>query len=448
MSTKSPLTGHWLILKKDTLSLRAAFHSSIVRNIASLYAIRFADYIVPLIMVPYLVRVLGPAGYGVVAFGQGLINYLMLFVEYGFDLSATRKISAERNNLSAINHIALHVWAAKGGLSLTGFTALLAMIYLIPKLSEVSMLLVILYGLVLGNVLFPTWLFQGMEQMTAISLINLAMKLFVLIGVFALVRRPEDYLLYASLVSTGTVAAGLIGAAAGVRLFRLRLVRISLIGIVDVLKEGWILFLSKASVSLYTAGNAFILGMLTDNTAVGYYSAAEKLTKSVLGLLGPISQAAYPRFSKLASESKELMLLWGKRMLLLMGGAGCALGALIAGSAPFIVTTLLGSQYTSSIPVVRILAPTILLIALSNVLGIQIMLPLGEDRAFTLILFGAGALNVAGAIVLAPTWQALGMAIAVLISELCVTISMLAYLHVKGIPLLTKGRSVWHKGAF
>ncbi len=409
--------------------IQIGLRSTVARNAASLYLIQFANYILPLIMIPYLVRVLGPAGYGAVAFGQGLINYLMLFVEYGFDWSATRKISVYRNDLQVVNSIALCVWAAKGLLALMGFGVLLALAGTVPRLSEEFLLLLILYGLVLGNVLFPTWLFQGMEHMVAISIINLGMKLGVLIGVFTLIRRPEHYLLYAGLLSFGAVLSGMTGMIVAFRMFRLRLNRVAWSGVWETLKEGWILFLSKASVSLYTAGNAFILGMLTNNMVVGYYSAAEKIVKSILGLLSPIAQAAYPRFSKLAAESIDRTLAWGRRMLAIMGGIGFLLMVGVLSGAPFISALLLGPRFAPSIAVMRVLAPIIFLIALSNVLGIQLMLPLGRDRAFTLILFGAGLINVVLAAILAPLWEALGMAVAVLISELFVTVTMFVYLY-------------------
>ena len=423
----------------DSLHLRRwiqiGLQSTIARNVASLYLIQFANYIVPLIMVPYLARVLGPAGYGAVAFAQGFINYLTLFVEYGFEWSATRRISVHRENHKIINYTALHVWAAKGLLSLIGLGLLLLLIAVVPRLREVSMLLLALYGIVLGNVLFPTWLFQGMERMIAISVINLGMKIAVLVGVFNLVRQPKDTLVYAALMGGGFFAAGLAGVIVAVRMFNLKFALVTWSGIWETLKDGWVLFLSKASVSLYTTGNAFILGMLTNHTMVGYYSAAEKIVKAILGLLGPISQAAYPRFSKVAVESKGKALFWGRRMLLLMGGTSFGLSVGIFLSAPVIVTILLGSQYSPSIVVMRIIAFLPFLIALSNVLGIQLMIPFGMDRAFTIILFGAGILNVSLAILLAPVWQAAGMAFSVLLSEVFVTLTMFILLKYKGFDL-------------
>jgi len=424
--------------------LSALVRSPFARNAGSLYLIQFANYLLPLISVPYLVRVLEPAGYGAAAFAQGFINYLMLFVEYGFDWSATRKISVQRDDPKAVSATALQVWGAKGLLSLAGFGVLLVATAVVPKLAEVSWLLFAFYGLVIGNVLFPTWLFQGMESMVAISVINLGMRAAVLVGMFALVRRPEDVVIYAVLTGGGGVAAGAVGAAVAWRMFGLKPMRISWAGVWGALKEGWVLFLSKASVSLYTVGNAFILGLLTGPVAVGYYSAAERIVKGSLSLVSPLAQAVYPRFNKLAAESKELALFWGQRMLLVMGGIGLVLSLVILVGANIIVSVLLGLQYGPSIGVMQIMALVPLLVSISNVLGVQLMLSFGLDKAFTAILFGAGFLNVITAIFLAPGLGAVGMAVAVLISEAFVTVAMLAYLHRQGLgPVSSWGLQPW-----
>jgi len=276
-----------------------------------------------------------------------------------------------------------------------------------------------------------------MERMVAISLINLAMRMFIVLGIFLLVHKPGDYLLYAGLMSAGSMAAGVAGLAVAVAMFGLKPANLSWKGIWETLVEGWTVFLSKASVSLYAAGNAFILGMLTNHTVVGYYSAAEKIVRSVVGLIGPISQAAYPRFSKMAAESRALALQWAQRMLMLMGGFGLVLSIALFTGAPLTVSVVLGHLYEPSISVMRILAPLPLLIAVSNVLGIQIMLPFGKDKSFTKILFSAGIINIIFAILFGPTWQESGMAIAALLSELFVTATMLVYVYLHDINPLT-----------
>jgi len=423
--------------------VRIGLRSTVARNAASLYLIQFANYIVPLIMIPYLVRVLGPAGYGAVAFGQGLINYFMLFVEYGFDWSATRKISVHRNDPQVVNATALCVWAAKGLLALTGFGVLLALAGIIPRLSEEFLFLLILYGLVWGNVLFPTWLFQGMERMVAISLINLGMKLGVLIGIFTLIRKPEHYLLYAGLMSFGAILSGMTGMIVAFRMFRLRFDRITWSGVWETLKEGWVIFLSRASISLYTAGNAFILGMLTNNTVVGYYSAAEKIVKSILGLLDPIAQAAYPRFSKMAAESSEALTLLARRMMPIMASIGVILTTITFVTAPFLVDLLLGPSFVPSVSVVRILSFTIINISLATIWSTWLLIGAGREKVAAVILFAAGLVNLFSALILAPRFFEQGMAIAVLLSETFVNITSFTYICKTGTNPLNNIFRTW-----
>ncbi|NLI41727.1 MAG: flippase [Caldisericales bacterium] len=411
--------------------LKVGLHSTVAKNAASLYVIQFAQYILPLITVPYLVRVLEPSGYGLVAFGQSLIAYFTIFADYGFAFSATRKISLHRDNILVVSSTASQVWASKAVLGALGFLILFAVVSYVPKLQEISPLVIILYGVVIGNVLFPTWLFQGMEKMVFISVINLLMQFFILIGVFKLVHSPDDVMIYTGIISIGSVLSGLAGACMAILLFKLHLIIPSKKDVIETLQEGWILFFSTASVSLYTAGNAFILGLLANATAVGYYSVAEKIAYAVLGLLSPIGQAAYPRFNKLAAHSKACALQWARRMLLSVASLGLMLSLILFIGAPIIVRLVLGPSYEPSIMVLRILAPLPFLVAISNVFGIQLMVPFGKDRVFAFILFGAGLVNLALAIALSPLWDESGMALAVLISEMFVAVVMFGYLSLK-----------------
>jgi len=401
--------------------LRTGMRSMVARNAASLYLIQFANYIVPLIMVPYLVRVLGPAGYGAVAFAQGFINYLMLFVEYGFDWSATRKISVIREDRAAVNRIALHVWAAKGLLSLVGLVVLGALTVAVSKLREVAVLLFALYGLVVGNALFPTWLFQGMERMVAISLINLAMKLGILAGVFLLVKRPEDAVLYAGLLGGGSLLAGLAGALVAFRMFGLQLMGISARGIGEALREGWVLFLARSTLSISTVGNAFILGMVTSPTVVGYYSAAEKLVLAVYGMTGPIVRATYPKVCRLLVENK---LYQAKKYFRLVVLLGLVLTLTVFITAAEVVSILFGNQYIESILVLKVLSFCVLLYSISNALAFYYFFPSRNDSIYQKIIVISALINIVFAIPLSLKLQEVGMATAVVLSALFMTVAL------------------------
>ena len=145
--------------------------TTIGKNILSLYVLQISYYILPLITIPYLVRVLGPEKFGLVSFGQSLIAFFVLFVSYGFDLTATRGISVSREDNEAVNRITCSVWAVKALLSLIGLFLIGLLSLFVTRINEILPLIIILYGIVIGHVLFPRWLFQGKERMGAISII-------------------------------------------------------------------------------------------------------------------------------------------------------------------------------------------------------------------------------------------------------------------------------------
>lgn len=387
---------------------------------------------------PYLVRVLLPENFGVVIFAQSLMACFVVFVNYGFDWSATRKIAVSRTDPRTVSRIAANVWASKALLCLAGLVLLIVLMHLLPDLNRISRLLLVLYGIPVGNLLFPSWLFLGMERMALIAVINFIMRLLTTAGVFLFLRSPEDYMLYALLLSFQWVGAGATGAIVGYKACGLMFVFPSWKEVAQVLGEGWTLFLSTGAISLYTAGNAFILGLLTDASTVGYYGAAEKLVSAGRGLLSPLTQAVYPRFSKLAGESKAKALFWARKVLFLMTGVGLALSTAFFLGAPIVVRVILGPDYGPSVNVLRILAVLPTMVAISNVLGIQIMVPFRYERPFLGFLVLAGLINLVLALLLAPAWKAPGMAVAVAISESFVTLAFFLYSWAIGLNPLRR----------
>jgi PST family polysaccharide transporter len=405
---------------------RKRLNSSVGRNVVSLYVLQFGNYVLPLATIPYLVRVLGPEKFGLVAFGQGLMAYFSLVVNYGFDWSGTRKVAVHRDNRELINRIAADVWGAKALLCAATAVLLLILVVSIPRFREVTLLLLTLYVYVLGTMLFPTWLFQGLERMSVISVTNLCVRTLGAVAIFLFIRRPGDFLMYAVVFSAQGLVAGLIGAVAAFKMFKLRLPLPSWQGVRQEIADSTPFFFTTAAISLYTSGNAFILGLITNPVAVGYYSAAEKVVTAVAGLLGPLSQAVYPRFSRLARESRVQTLHWARKMLALTGSGGLILSLLLFWGAPLLVSVVLGPKYAPSAMVITILSPLPVLIAISNVLGVQLLFPLGHEKTVLVIVVVAGLVNVALAFLLAPRWQASGMATAVVVSEAVVAFGYFA----------------------
>lgn len=410
------------------LLLRRGLKSSVGKNALSLYSIRFANYILPLIIVPYLVRVLGAEEFGLLGFAQGLVAYFGVVVDYGFDWSATRMISVERSDPNAVSRTAVSVWGAKSFLLALSICALLPITLFVPKVREAALVVWIIFASLAGRVLFPSWLYQGLEQMTGIATINISVRAAGLVALILFVKQPKDLLVCAAVLTVQSLLAGFMGVAWAVRKFRIQLGLPRWSDIWSSLKNGMALFLSASATTLYTSGNAFVLGMLVGNfSTVGYYVAAERLVRAANDALGPISQAFFPRVANLAHVSKELALREGRRVLAVLAPLGVGIFAVTVVLAPEIVRIVFGHNFTPAISVLRILAFCIPNIALATVWSTLMMMSFKRDYAVMGILFVAGLLNIGLAVAFAPRWGADGMALGVVAAETFVNAASFIY---------------------
>ena len=166
----------------------------LLSNLFSLSALRGANLILPLIVLPYLVRVLGVENFGLINFSLSIIMYFNILVSFGFELSATREISIHRENSKKVSEIFSAVMVIKGILFIISFFILSILILFIDTLHEHIMLYYATFGIVAGNVLFPRWFFQGMERMKFITIINVTSRIIFTILIFVLVRDNEDFI--------------------------------------------------------------------------------------------------------------------------------------------------------------------------------------------------------------------------------------------------------------
>lgn len=401
----------------------------VVGNFFSLSFLQAADYILPLITLPYLVRVLGPAKFGLVAFAQAFAQYFVILTNYGFHMSATREISINRGDKKEITKIFSSVLLIKLCFLALSFLVLIGLVSSVPKFRNDWLIYLFTFGVVIGNALLPIWFFQGMERMKYITFLNIASKLIFTISIFVFIRKAEDYIYVPLINSLGFLIAGISGLWIVRRSFKIRFSRPDLKSIKHQLKEGWYIFISGVSVSLYTTSNTFILGLFTNNTIVGYYSAGERLIRAVQKLLSPLSNAVYPYISKLANESREKALGFIGKLTILVGGGSFIVSLGIFVFAAFITNTILGPQYQKSIIVLRILAFLPFLTSLNTMFGTQTMIPFNLKAALSKIFISAGIINIALALVLTPIYKHIGISIAVLFTEFFITAIMFFYLR-------------------
>lgn len=402
---------------------------ALLENFFSLSFLQAADYILPLITLPYLVRVLGPAKFGLIAFALALTQYFIILTDYGFNLSATREISVNRGNKKEITKIFSSVLLIKLCFLALSFLVLIGLVFSVPKFRNDWLIYLFSFGMAIGNALLPVWFFQGMERMKYISFLNIAAKLIFTVSIFVFIREMQDYIYVPLINSLGFLVAGILGLCIVRRSFKVGFSRPDLEGIKHQLKEGWHIFISGVSVSLYTTSNTFILGLFTNNTIVGYYSAGERLIRAVQRLSAPLSNAVYPYISKLANESREKALRFIGKLAVLVGSGSFVISLAIFVFAGFIANTILGRQYQESIIVLRILAFVPFLTSLNTIFGTQTMIPFNHKAALSRIFISAGIINITLALLLTPIYKHIGISVAVLSTEVFVAAIMFFYLR-------------------
>ncbi len=408
----------------------------LVSNFLSLSGVQVANYILPLITVPYLVRVLGPEKFGLIAFAQAFIAYFALLTDYGFNLSATRTVSINRDNKDKISEIFCSVVLIKMVFMVINFIILCILVFSFRKFTNEWLLYLLTFSMIFGNVLFPVWFFQGMERMKQIALLNIIAKIIFTTSVFIFIRSQNDYIYLPVINSLGFITAGLISLWIVVTRLKIKIRIPSVKELKYQLKEGWHVFISTLAISLYTLSNTFILGIFTNNTIVGYYSAGEKIVKAVHDLIGPLSQTIYPYISKLATESREAALEFVRKVVKLVGGATFGISLMLLIFAHHISNIVLGLQFKESILVIQILSFLPFIIGLSNIFGIQVMLNFGLKQVFTRILIAASFINILIALILVVPFQHVGISFSVLITEIFVTITMFFVLQRNGLKVI------------
>jgi polysaccharide transporter, PST family len=401
--------------------------SKLIWNVISLYGVQACRKVIPLVAIPYLARVLGPTGWGNVAFAQTMGDFISTLIEFGFTLSATREIARRRDDLSACSSIMAGTLGAQVVLATIGITAALIAGPHVALLRDHPRLLYagIAYGLAQG--IAPLWFFQGIERMDLAAGLEITSKVLALAGILLFVHSTSDEWRVLFLQALSPTVTSIVGLTLAYRSVPFRLPNRELVR--SAFKLGWPLFMMRSGIALYTSANVLILGFLAPPASVGYFASCEKIGKAITGLLQPVRDALYPRLSHTAvhapSETSRLIRLGA----IVSVSAGFVLSIGTFFTAPLIVHLLLGKGFDPAIIVLRIFALLPVVVALTESVGMQSLVPAGKERVVNKIILLGGAVNIGLAIVLAPRFHQSGMAVAVLAAEtlVCITLITIVY---------------------
>ena len=383
----------------------------LISNFLALGIVQGLNFLLPLLVIPYLLYTLGVEIFGLLAMATAFSAYFMILSDYGFNVTATHEISIHRENNEKINEIFSAVITIKMILMFLGFSLLLLSLWLFDSLGEEALIYLLTFGMVLGEVLFPIWFFQGIEKMKYIAILNIVAKLFFLTAILLFVEVKDDAYLVPLFNSLGFIIVGIISLFYMYLKFNIRFVFQPYYVLRRYFIMGWHIFLSKLAVTLYSSSNIFVLGVFTNHLLVGYYAIAYKVISALVSLGDIINQVVFPYLSKKWIENRELYYQIFDRLLrgILLGMF--FLSVILFFTAEEIMLFLSGEDIHITVELLQIMSFLLIIAPLGGFYS-QSFVTQGESVYVTKSTFWTLLVNMFLIGILIPLYGVYGLAIA------------------------------------
>ena len=399
--------------------MRLKRYRQVIENFFSLSILNALNVLLPLVTLPYILHVVGKANYGAYSYVYTVLQYVIMFSTYGFNFSATKQISQCRDDKEAVSRIYNAVIACKGVIAIL-LSVLLFLSSRIVFKDEAGQLM-FLYGLgmVVGDIFTPVWLFQGMEKMKYMTLVNASSKVLFTVLIFIVVREREDFDLLILLNSFGYLLAGLLSLILVYRQFHIRFCRTTIKELLFQIKEGGAVFGSTFGMNLYRNANVIILKQFVSDDLVGLYSAAEKVIKGFQSLISPAAQALFPHLSlrfkgKTVKDNVKLL----RKISIPFTAVVVAVTVGVYLFAPMISNILCGKEFVACVPLIRIMTLVILFGEINYLLGIVGLINMDGQRYFFRSVLITGIFSVVFMLLMTPCHGVYAAAWAMSMSEI------------------------------
>ena len=379
----------------------------------------------PLITFPYVCRVIEADGIGQINFFQSIISYISLFTCLGIPMYAIREIARDRSDVVKMNRTAMEILLLHSMLTLVGYAIVAILCLTVPQIQVNIPLFLILSLTIFFTAIGCEWFYQGIEDFKYITIRGLIIKTVSVVLLFIFVKSKTDLLYYGCYTVFGVLGGNIFN------FFRLRKyihrenIIFSELHIKRHVKPVLKVFSFSVVTSIYLQLNTVLLGFLKNALAVGYFAAATKVMQMLLTMSACLGSVMMPRASHLIAENKEdefSRLIQKSYDFTLAIALPMTIGLIFC--APSLITALCGVKFEHSILPSQIIAPIILMVAISNVFGIQVLFPKGKINIVTLCC-GIGAVaDLTLNLCLIPFFSYIGTSIAYLGAEVATTVSM------------------------
>lgn len=375
----------------------------------------------PLITFPYVSRTLLADGVGQVQFFDSIIAYIALVTSLGIPLYAVRELARIRDDVQARNKMAIELILLHSALTLLGYIIVFTLAVTVQKIQADVPLFLLLSASLFFNAIGVGWFYTAVEDFKYITVRSLLVRVCSVTALFIFVKSREDLLYYAAIQVTATVGNNVFNFIRLRKYIAWNTSCLSGLQFKKHLQMSLRLFVLNLIVSLYVILDSVMLGFLKDETAVGYYAGAMRMTKIVLGIVTSLGVVLLPRFSNLISVGKreEFIALGNKAISFTLAMVLPMAVGLVLLAHP-IIMLFCGISYEPSILTLQILAPIIIFIGFSGLLGMQVLYPLGQEKLVIKATLLGAILNITLNLLLIPKFSQYGAAVATFVAEFTV----------------------------
>ena len=387
-----------------------------------------SNFIFPIITFPYVSRILTPVGTGKIATATSIISYFNIFAQLGIPTYGIRACAIVRDNKEELTRTAHELLMINMIMSAITYVFLFVSIAVFPVLREEKTLYLISSATILLTSVGMEWLYKALEQYTYITVRSVIFKFIAMGLMFLLIHEQKDYVIYGALAIFAASASNILNFINVHKYIDLK--PVGKYNMKRHLKPVGIFLAMSCATTIYTNLDTVMLRLMKGDEEVGYYNAAVKIKTVTLSVVTSLGAVLLPRVSyyienKMMTEFKRVTAKALNFVIILAGGASIYF-IFMARECILLVS---GEMYEGSIIPMQIIIPTVLIIGISNILGIQMLVPLGKEKTLLWAEIGGAVIDMVINALLIPRFYSAGAAIGTLVAEIYVTIYLAVYLR-------------------
>lgn len=364
-------------------------HNTFYKNTLWQYGLQILKYLFPLLLIPYLTRILGTEGYAVYAYVLSFMGVVQTIADFGFTLSGTKKVVDLRGDTAALSRLVGAITVARLMLLCGLFFCVMVVTRFIPIMAENTVYVIWAFFATAGRTVLPDFIFQGNERMGPLTTRYFASKGVQVALTILLVRGSGDLIL----VAVADVLSEIVDIAwsyrAQKRMFGVGIARPTFKESFEELRVSAIYCVSNVSSSLFSGFTTVIIGLaITSKTDIAFWSLTLTTVNAVQSLYTPIANSLYPHMIKNRDFGFARKLALVALPVLVLGiVAYCAL------SKP-IMLVLGGPEYVGGAHVMWMISPIFIFSFYGILIGWPVLGAMGHVKELTVSTLFTGIVNV------------------------------------------------------